>query len=298
MSKRSVLSSLILLSVSFQFTSAVAAPKSTLMLEANSAETQGNPRKASELYNKIVAAELKNPDSTEAARAQLRLANIHINVGELTAAEPGFKVAIGLKPEMLKRETELMVDMDDMAEAYFAQSKKNVAVKECLTHALALRQKIDAKHPNVAVTYRHLALHMLDRGDWRAAEAYLKQGMVLQKNCSPSKLGRLISDRALLTSIYITHDEWAKAEQLTRESLVQSQNVETVTWAWPLLHYTLGRCHSQKEEYDDAGREYETAIALAKKFPNPQCDISPEVHKAIQNNLLLKQKKKMRGRGR
>jgi tetratricopeptide (TPR) repeat protein len=292
MSKRSLLLAVLITEIIAQ-QSVEAATKSDLMLQATSAETQGEPRKAIALYQKVVAVEQKKgPDNTLAARAQLRIATIQVTEGELAAAEPAFKQAINLKSAMCEQEPELMVDMDDMAEAYMAQSKKNATAKDCMLHALALRQKIDPKHPNVAITYRYLALYALNHGDWRGAENYLKQGLELQKNCTASKLGRLLNDRALLTSIYITHDEWAKAEQLTRESLAQAQSINSATWAWPLLHFTLGRCHSQRAEYDDAGKEYELAIALAKKYPNPQCDISPEVHKAIQANMLLKQKQK------
>ncbi len=259
---------------------------------ANSADTHGRTKEAIALYNKIIDSSNKDKNATWAARCRARIARLLVIQGKLKEAEPLYLQTLKVTPALFKQDLELMVDIDDFAESYNALAAKSTEAKECLFHALALRLAVDPHHPNVTQSYRHIALYMVNHGDRAAAERYIKQGIELEKNCPPDKLYRFIQDTGLLASIYMHGSEWIKAEQTTRDLLAQIEKYPFLSWAWPQLHCTLGKCHSEQFQYEDSDREYQLAIALAKKYPNPNGDISPECVKGLKENAILKVKNK------
>jgi tetratricopeptide (TPR) repeat protein len=260
--------------------------------QATSAETHGQFREAMAGYQKVIEASAKTNEDAWAARSKARIARLLVNKGLIKEAEPLYLQSLKLTQAQFRKDPELMVDLDDLAESYTAQSKKLPDAKECLFHALALRLVVDPHHPNVNQSYRQIALYMLGRGDRAAAERYIKQGIELEKNCPPSKLYRLVQDQGLLASIYMQSNDWVKAEQTTRELLTQAEKYPFLSWAWPQLHCTLGQCHSQRYQYEESDREYQLALTLAKKYPNPNGDISPECVKGLKENAILKLKNK------
>ena len=264
--------------------------------EATSAETHGQYREAMASYQKVIEKATKPNEMTWAARSKARIARLLVNKGLIKEAEPLYLQLLKLTPAQFKNDPELMVDLDDLSESYTAQSKKLLTAKECLFHALALRLAVDPHHPNINQSYRQIALYMLSHGDSAAAERYLKQGIELEKNCPPDKLYRLVQDQGLLARIYMNSSEWVKAEQTTKEILAQTEKYPFLSWAWPQLHCTLGQCHSQRYQYEDSDREYQLALALAKKYPNPNGDISPECIKGLKENAILKVKNKLKAK--
>lgn len=262
--------------------------------EATSAETHGQYREAMASYQKIIETATKTNDTTWAARSKTRIARLLVNRGLIKEAEPLYLQILKLTPAQFNDDPELMVDLDDLAESYTAQSRKLPTAKECLFHSLALRLAVGPHHPNVNQSYRHLALYMLNHGDAAAAERYIKQSIELEKNCPPNKLYRLVQDQGLLARIYMNNSEWIKAEQTTKDLLAQTEKYPFLSWAWPQLHCTLGQCHSQRYQYEESDREYQLALVLAKKYPNPNGDISPECIKGLKENAILKVKNKIK----
>lgn len=264
--------------------------------EATSAETHGQYREAIASYQKIIESATKKNETTWAARSKARIARLLVNKGCINDAEPLYLQLLKMTPAQFKNDPELMVDLDDLSESYTAQSRKLPAAKECLFHALALRLAVDPHHPNVNQSYRQIALHMLNHGDSAAAERFLKQGIELEKNCPPDKLYRLVQDQGLLARIYMNNNDWVKAEQTTKDILAQTEKYPFLSWAWPQLHCTLGQCHAQQYQYEESDREYQLALALAKKYPNPNGDISPECIKGLKENAILKVKNKIKAK--
>lgn len=260
--------------------------------EASSAETHGQYREAIASYQKVIEAASKTNEITWAARSKARIARLLVNKGLIKEAEPLYLQLLKLTPVQFKNDPELMVDLDDLAESYNALTKKLPNAKECLFHVLALRLAVDPHHPNVNQSYRHIALYMLSQGDRAAAERYIKQGIELEKHCPPDKLYRLVQDQALLASIYMQGNEWLKADQITREVLARTEKYPFLSWAWPQLHYTLGQCYSHRFQYAESDREYQLGLSLAKQYPNPKGDISPECIKGLKENAILKVKNK------
>ena len=260
--------------------------------EATSAETRGQYREAITTYQKIIETATKANEITWAARSKARIARLLVNKGLIKEAEPLYLQLLKLTPVQFKNDPELMVDLDDLAESYNALAKKLPNAKESLFHALALRLAVDPHHPNVNQSYRHIALYMLNHGDRAAAERYIKHGIELEKHCPPDKLYRLVQDHALLASIYMQGNEWLKADQITREVLARTEKYPFLSWAWPQLHYTLGQCYSHRFQYAESDREYQLGLSLAKQYPNPNGDISPECIKGLKENAILKVKNK------
>lgn len=264
--------------------------------EATSAETHGQYREAIASYQNIIETATQKKEATWAARSKARIARLLVNKGHINEAEPLYLQLLKMPPAQFKNDPELMVDLDDLSESYTAQSRKLPTAKECLFHALALRLAVDPHHPNVNQSYRHIALHMLNQGDSAAAERFIKQSIELEKNCPPNKLYRLVQDQGLLARIYMNNSEWIKAEQTTKDLLTQTEKYPFLSWAWPQLHCTLGQCHSQLYQYEESDREYQLALALAKKYPNPNGDISPECIKGLKENAILKVKNKVKAK--
>lgn len=280
--------------------------------EATSAETHGQYREAIASYQKVIESASEANEVTWAARSKARIARLLVNKGQIKEAEPLYLQLLKLTPVQFKNDPELMVDLDDLAESYTLQSRKlptaknsakesakelaKASAKECLFHALALRLAVGPHHPNVNQSYRHIALYMLSQGDRAAAERFIKQSIELEKHCPPDKLYRLVQDQALLASIYMQGNEWLKADQVTREVLARTEKYPFLSWAWPQLHYTLGQCYSHRFQYAESDREYQLGLTLAKQYPNPNGDISPECLKGLKENAILKVKNKQMGK--
>ncbi|CAN5249574.1 hypothetical protein BH11CYA1_BH11CYA1_35210 [soil metagenome] len=279
----------------------LAAPAQSATIEdefhaAISEETHGQFREAMASYLAVVERAAKQNETTWLARAKARIARLLINKGRLKEAEPLYLQSLRVTSEQQKKDPELLIDLDDLAESYNAQSRKLPDAKDCLFHALALRLAVNPHHPNVNESYRNIALYMVNHGDNASAVRYIKQSIELDKNCPPDKVYRLVQDQGLLASFYMHGNEWVKAEQTAKDILVQAEKYPFLSWAWPQLHCTLGKCHSEQYKYEESDREYQLAIALAKKYPNPKGDISPECVKGLQENAILKVKNKAKAK--
>jgi len=267
-------------------------PQQDLFLQANSAETHGQAKKAIAAYEKIIAEKLAtDPQSPLIFRSRVRIARLNIDHGQMESAEHTFREALNISQERLKLDPELMVDMDDLADSYVDLSAKQ-NTKECLLHVLALRKKIDPHHPIIFWAYRHLATYAHTHGDNAGAINYIKAAIEIEKKFPAYKTDQLINDQLVLSSFYIAAKEIGRAEFELKQTLQIAEKFPNLCWSWSRCHYELGRCLAERYEYDKSDRELQMAMQLSKKYPCKRGDVSAQCLFALQENATLRIKNK------
>ncbi len=276
--------------------SAFALSNQDLFRQAGSYETHGQILKAKQTYSQILKERQSKPGDTFVWRSQVRMARLSVAQGDIRAADSVYDSAMKLTPEQIRKDPELMIDMDDLAESYVAQARGNREGKPLLLRALELRKKIDPKHPNVNESYRQLAAHSIRYNELPEAERYIKLAIERQKDAeSSSAVGRLTSDRIMLLGICDSQKRWAESEQLAKEILLQTSKYPGLHWCWPSMHCALANCYSRRGQYDLSDAEYQKAIAVAKQFPGATNDFYTACQRAMKVNSELKRKVKKRG---
>lgn len=276
---------------------ALALSNQELFRQAGSLETQGQVEKAIAAYKQIEVRPVGsaglpvNGQDSYSFRSKLRVARLRLMQGREQDADAIYSLALKVTPEQAKRDPELMVDMDDLAESYAATAKSAKDGKAMLLRALELRKAIDLDHPRLRDSYRELTTYLIGHWQFAEAERYIKVSIERQKQAvSPKKLTNLTADRVLLMSIYVMQKQWGKTEAMAKEMLVTTANQPTIGWCVPGLHYTLGRCYSEKKQFDLSDSEYRTAIELAQKYPSTAGALISDSAKGIEANKELRKR--------
>ncbi len=276
---------------------ALALSNQELFRQAGSLETQGQVEKAIAAYKQIEIGPVGsaglsvNGQDSYPFRSKLRVARLRLMQGREKDADAIYSLALKVTPEQAKRDPELMVDMDDLAESYAAAAKCAKDGKAMLLRALELRKAIDIDHPRLRDSYRELATYLIGHWQFAEAERYIKVSIERQKQVvSPKKLTNLTADRVLLMGIYVMQKQWNKTEAMAKEMLVTTANQPTIGWCVPGLHYTLGRCYSEKKQFDLSDSEYRTAIELAQKYPGTAGALISDSAKGIEANKELRKR--------
>lgn len=276
---------------SFCFEPSFALSNRDLFQQAGSYETQGQIAKAKQTYGQI--SDAVNSQDPLVFRSKVRIARLTLEQGNLKETDAVYQAALRLTPEQMKKDPELMIDLDDLAESYLKLAKKTPHGKELLLHALQLRLKIDPNHPSIRDSYRQLATYSLCHADLPGAARFISTSIERQKNANtPKKLNSLVSDQVLLLGIYIGQDRWAESEKMTKTMLLETAKHPTLHWVWPELHGVLAKCYVHRGQYDLSDSEYRSAIDLTKKYPGARPELAGECLKGIKENMVLRQKRK------
>ncbi|MFA6209551.1 MAG: hypothetical protein WCT03_11445 [Candidatus Obscuribacterales bacterium] len=276
---------------SFSFEPSFALSNRDLFQQAGSYETQGQINKAKQTYGQI--SDAVNSQDPLVFRSKVRIARLNLEQSNWKEANAIYQAALKLTPEQMKKDPELMIDLDDLAESYLKLAKKTPDGKMLHLHALQLRLKIDPNHPSIRDSYRELASYSLYHADLAEAARFMTTSIERQKNANtPKKLTSLASDQVMLLGIYIGQKRWAECEAKTKTMLVETSKHPTLHWVWPELHGVLAMCYAHRGEYDLSDSEYRSTIALSKKYPGVRPELIAECWQGIKNNMVLRQKKK------
>ncbi len=278
--------------LSFSFAPSFALSNRDLFQQAGSYETQGQINKAKQTYGQISDAPVNSQDPL-VFRSKVRIARLTLEQGSLKQTNAVYLAALKLTPEQMKKDPELMIDLDDLAESYLKLAKKTPDGKELHLHALQLRLKIDPNHPSISDSYRQLATYSLYHADFAEASRFISTSIERQKNAdTPKKLNSLVADQVMLLGIFVSQNRWAESEKMTKTMLLETGKHPTLHWVWPELHGVLAKCYMHRAQYDLSDAEYQSAIDLTKKYPGARPELAGECLKGIKENLVLRQKKK------
>lgn len=244
----------------------------------------------SEYISLIKSLKATDPGSDTILRAKARLARVYIVQGKFDEAEPLFGQLIRTDKETLARDPEIMVDLDDLSDAYIKLNKSNRFGYESLKRALILRRYINPRHPHLAEAYRELAKFCLHCANTKDAIAWITQAIETEKDLPLHKQSNLITDESFLAGLYLNSKQPKEAQKTALWALAQIQKCTCGQDMDRQLHSILGRTYTVDKRFDDAEKEFKLAAKPTKAGPVVDAIMSKYIKEGRENNEMMRKK--------
>jgi tetratricopeptide (TPR) repeat protein len=246
---------------------------------ANSADISENYDDAVVKYIDVIQKlRQSDPANPYILRAKARLARMYLLQHQFDKAEPLFASLVHTERNRLNAAPELLIDLDDLSEAYLSKASNPHYGYEAIKHCIALRLDINPKHPRLPAAYRQLSEYCTSCSNCKEATVWILKGIELEKHYAPNKRGDLLHDENYLSSLYLTQKDTAKAQQAIQDCLDLYAKIGGGILLEIQLHTTLGRVYTEKGQYDQAEKEYQIAL---KKLDNTIKDAG-----SIRKNIM------------
>jgi tetratricopeptide (TPR) repeat protein len=210
-------------------------------------------------------------------RAQTRLARIYVLSKNFDEAEPLFHVLTHIDHNKLTVNPELMIDLDDLSDAYRQLQSNAQYGYEGLKRCVALRKFINPDHPRLREAYDDLSQYCKQRGNTKEAIEWILKAIAQDKTFPLNKQGVLVGDQLLLAEVYLKTDALDKAQQVIQEGMSVQSRCKCGAGFLPQLHLHLARIYIRRGQGDQAGKE----LQLAEKTIPRECEIRKELTDAI-----------------
>lgn len=221
---------------------------------------------AEALYRKsIIEARKLGDTSNELAESKVRLANVLVLQRNFAEAEQEYVTTMNVLEQKKKAKTlepELLVLLENLASSYQRIGKKTAGGSiRGLEHALAIRQFISDKHPEMARNSRELARAYVSKGRFREAEKLCIRLIKLdQEKHGASKL-LVANDYYALAAVEKELNELDKAESYVRQSLaINLKNPDQDPFGVYTERLLLSQILLKKGELGLAEQEARTAL--------------------------------------
>jgi tetratricopeptide (TPR) repeat protein len=254
----------------------LAAPHSladTMFEAANSADIAEQYDDAARKYKDVIVKfRESDPDNPFRLRAKARLARVYILQGKFNEAEPIFSSLI-LVCDRSKLDSipELMIDLDDLSEAYWIMPKEKKYRYESLKRCVELRKRINPNHPRLVPVYRDLAEYTLVCNNSDESITWINKAMDMERKLLPVKQFELPRDLSFLASLYYVRRDYNKAQQAAESGIALLRRFPSLKLLATQLHTTLGRIYTAEHLYDKANIEYQTALTFVdRSIPDGQ----------------------------
>jgi tetratricopeptide (TPR) repeat protein len=265
----------------------------TMFKSADSADIAEDYTLASAKYLDLISKlRQSDPDNLIIVRAQARLARIYIFQRDFDKAEPLFHILMHTDRGKLDLEPELLIDLDDLSEAYGNLHGDPRHGLESLKRCLSLRMYINPHHPRLPEAYRSLAEYCSYHSMPTNATEWILRGIELEKQYKLPKQGPLVRDLTLLSNIYMQENNLDKAQQVIQDSLAKVAQCNCGKELVPHIHATLGRIYSRKGLFDQADKEYQLSINTSSPTAKFGKHWKEEIMRFRQENELLRKKTK------
>ncbi|MBS1989400.1 MAG: hypothetical protein JSS83_02720 [Cyanobacteria bacterium SZAS LIN-3] len=252
----------------------------------------------SEYISLIKSLKATDPGSDTILRAKARLARVYIVQGKFDEAEPLFVQLIHTDKETLARDPEIMVDLDDLSDAYVKLNKSNRFGYESLKRALMLRRYINPRHPHLAEAYRELAKFCLRCANYKDAIAWISKSIETENGLPLRKQSNLITDETFLAGLYLNSNQPEAAQKTALWTLAQIQKCTCGQEMDRQLHSILGRTYTVDKRFDDAEKEFKLAEKPTRAGAIVDGIMSKYIKEAREKNELMRNKARARHRSK
>ena len=236
-----------------------------LFMVADSADTHEKYEQAIKLYeNLIKQLNATDPSNAKIERAKVRAARIYLTTGQYDKATPYFK-ELSTKVINVDKDPEIMVDLDDLSNAYLKYKDDPSRNMEALQRCLAVRQIINPRHPYLVESYRLLSNCCTSHKQYDQAIAWIRKAIDIDKQMSPTKRSYLAADTKTLAAIYVEKKAYKEALDAAGESLKVCEQFQCALWLEGELHLLMGQVLTSMQKYPDAEKEFKLAITTATK---------------------------------
>lgn len=230
-------------------------------------ELSDSYEKAETFYRRsIVEAQKLGRTSNELAESKVRLANVLVLQRNFAEAEPEYKSTMNILVEKKAEKTlepELLVLLENLASSYQRISKKTAGENSVrgMEHALAIRNFISEKHPEMARNLRELAQTYVSKGRYAEAEKLcIRLIKIEQEKHGATKL-LIANDYYALAAVEKELKKFEKAESYVRQSLaINLKNPDKDAFGVYTERLLLSQILCLKGELGLAEQEAKTAL--------------------------------------
>ena len=192
-----------------------------MFFDADTADTAQNFSLAVDKYTALIKLlKQTDPENSKRLRAQVRLARLYVGKKDFDAAEPLYLTLIHTDRAVLLKDPEVMIDLDDLSDAYIELEKDPHFGLQSLKHTQSLRELMDPSQPHLPEIYLHLARYYLGKlHDPKTAALYAEKLVAFDRRSALRKKAPLTYDLVLLASIYATMKDYSRARSSADEGL-------------------------------------------------------------------------------
>jgi tetratricopeptide (TPR) repeat protein len=233
----------------------------TMFATANSADVAEEYSDAATKYQTLILKlRSTDPGNPFILRAKARLARMYLLQSKFDEAEPLYFNLMMSDRTNLVRIPELMIDLDDLSDAYVRMAKVAHYRYESLKHCVELRKRINPHHPRLAGAYRDLSEYCTTCNNLKDAISWMLKALDLERNGPVSTTSDLIRDENYLAVLYMIQNQLDKAEQAAREGTSVLPKTANDKFLLTQVHCTLGSIYKKKGLHEKAAKEYDIAL--------------------------------------
>ncbi len=282
---------IILLSGTLPAIADTSAMADSLFKSADSLDIIENYKAASAKYLELITkVRQTDPGNPKILRAQARLAHIYVLTKKFDEAEPPLHVLTHLDRSKLAIDPELMIDLDDLSDAY-AQLKTDPHYGyEGLKRCIALRKFVNPNHPRLHDGYADLSLYCKQCGNIKESIEWTLKAIAQEKTFPLHKHGSWVGDDSILADSYIKLNTLDKAQQAVQEGLSVQARCKCGIGFLPQLHVNMARVYMRRGQFSQADKE----LQLAEKTTPPTGEFKQDLARMIQryrneNDMMRRQ---------
>ncbi len=267
----------------------------TLFATANSADVSEDYVDAEKKYRGlIVKVRSIDPEHPFLLRAKARLARVCLMQSKFDDAEPLYYSLMISDRSNLVRIPELMIDLDDLSDAYVRMAKKPHYRYESLKRCIELRKRINPHHPRLAAAYRDLSEYCASCNNSNDAATWILKAIDLEKSVPVINRSELIRDENFLALMYMLQNKLDKAQQTAQEGIDLLPKTTTDRFWQTQTHTTLGGIYKRKGLYDRATKEYDIALKGIDNTVPKAAEIRERIRQLAKQNDEERRKAKKR----
>jgi len=232
-----------------------------LLKKAFSAEIDQDYETAEKEYLDVIRdLQKKKPGCVTSFRAQARLSRVYLLQGKFDKAEVFFKSLISAPPNVVKDDPELMVDLDDLSDAYLKLQFNNHYAYEALKRSLTLRRYINPNHPHLCESYRQLSQFCMRCSNYKESIFWILKTIDIEAKLPLNKQANLVVDKAFLAGLYFYNKQLDEAINTADDDLATIKKCSCSKQMAAQMHMLKGRVYSEQKKYDIAEQHFKLAL--------------------------------------
>jgi tetratricopeptide (TPR) repeat protein len=241
----------------------------TMFKDADSCDISENYKAAITKYLYLISKlHQSDPSNPKIYRAQARLARIYVLQKHFDEAEPLFDLLTHTDHSKLEVDPEVIIDLDDLSDAYSSLANNLQYGLESLKRSMALRKYINPDHPRLPDSYLAMARYYQKRSNFKESIDWTLKAIALERRCPVAKQGPVVREETFLSTMYLKLNEVDEAHKTVQDALSLVTRCACAKGFIAQLHCNLGRVYSSRGLFDQAEKEYQLSMKnVAPKAP-------------------------------
>lgn len=263
----------------------------TIFKQADSAEIHGDNSGSIKLYLHLIDTIGKSdPTSPRILRAKARIARLHLVEREYDEATPYVKSILTAPQSRVSEDPELMVDIDDLSNAYLRYQKDPVNGYNSLVRSYKLRCFINPNHPHLPETFQSFSRYEQEHGNPDKAIEWLQKAVAIESKYPPQKLDRYVHDMTMIYAIHQQKGDNKTAESVMRDCLAVCLKSKCADYLIGQCYLNLGYALMKLKQYEKANETFKLAGDNLKNCPPQYSYICSMLEARVRENNFWRNK--------